>query len=1251
LKMRLARGDRAGRAAIIHYQYGNGAERMEQMVRGADGIYSASLDARDAGAAMRFWIEAGDDRTAPRSIEVVPPLSIRSVMAVVTPPGYAGSPAVTTDLSAAPAMAVGGAGVELKVVFNQPVGEGGVVLEEISPASGGTGMGFPDSDSGKETMASSKSQSQKPAPETRIPVQWKQTGKLKMTGLLTASRSMRFRIRGTDRYGFHNSALEAYELIVRPDALPGIQIESPRHSEDRTADAMVGLRGAADDDFGIAEVTLKVDRLGKEKYHWDIPLVRQGVAVKKAVFTSLESSPDRRRYRVDDQWALAPMKGGGGLKPGDVLEYYLEARDNFLLPGKPAGPDQVVSPEHPGMAAHRAVDSGKLRITIVSREEMVNRVLDEFRVLSEQVAGVRNMQQRTRMETADFATRVANQKELSKADQAALARLMNQQTSAASAGRQLTERVGEIQQRMEENRLGDSGRELEGMARDVGALLKQAAEGSMKQAAGRLGSAAQQPDAGSRAGEMKQAQEGQQAALDQLGRALDRLKEVGSLQQSAEAIARLLADQKGLGKELTEVGRRNLGKTLDQMSAEDRALLEKLAQRQEALAGQSDQAMAKMRKTAQQLERSDSASAEALKKAADTAQQQQVSSNQRQAAKAAGENRQSEAQAAQNQAELGLQMILGDLDEAQRHKMEELARRLADLQKQVEHLVRRQAGHNLDNLQLQGEAAVKKAGEEVVKGLREMAGREGADSTKQRPVANAAIQKPTLEQLTSSQALTERNTRDIAQSAEAGKGGDAVATTGLLVRAAGEMERAEGALGEKKLGEAYDPSQTEALASLRDALKQIQRRQEELNKQLASKKRDSIRQAYEKIRDEQKKLNAQVAAIDPAGKGAETFNRGDTIRLRQLSGAQGELGGRVSKLDGDLTALDSIVYLWANQDIAREMDRSTADLSKPLAGAQTQARQKRIVALLDDMIKNLAIEPRTSEFEQRQADSGGGGGGGGAGGQKPQLPAETELRLLRALQEQVNGQTHTVDAAGGKDPARLAEIGGRQQALRGLLDTLLQKASGGQIKLGNEPPNKNVLPEEAKNGNGDDLEQQLLGGKGSDAANAEAGGIQQLGERMGRSHQRLSLDHDPGRVTQAVQQNIVKGLDQLIQQSRKQMAKNSNSNTKSNAQAQQQGKPDQQPQGQPDNQGSQGQAQGQANKGGTAAAQSSTLGAGNGESGTHLSQDIRQNMSEWGGISPRTRAAVIDSAGETVIQKYRKLVEDYYRSLATKEGE
>ena len=44
-------------------------------------------------------------------------------------------------------------------------------------------------------------------------------------------------------------------------------------------------------------------------------------------------------------------------------------------------------------------------------------------------------------------------------------------------------------------------------------------------------------------------------------------------------------------------------------------------------------------------------------------------------------------------------------------------------------------------------------------------------------------------------------------------------------------------------------------------------------------------------------------------------------------------------------------------------------------------------------------------------------------------------------------------------------------------------------------------------------------------------------------------------------------------------------------------------------------------------------------------------MAEWGGVTKRQRDAILEGAGENVIEKYKKLVYDYYQTLATKETE
>jgi len=145
----------------------------------------------------------------------------------------------------------------------------------------------------------------------------------------------------------------------------------------------------------------------------------------------------------------------------------------------------------------------------------------------------------------------------------------------------------------------------------------------------------------------------------------------------------------------------------------------------------------------------------------------------------------------------------------------------------------------------------------------------------------------------------------------------------------------------------------------------------------------------------------------------------------------------------------------------------------------------------------------------------------------------------------------------------------------------------------------------------------------------------------------LALNNDPGKVTQLIQKKILDDLDDLIEQARKQSAQASSKPGP--------GKPgDAKPkpgegQGKPQNANGQGKKPG-SQTGGTSPAQDSSLTAG-GDPNVDPSKDIHTKMTEWGGLTQREREAVLESKGETVIEKYRNYLDDYYKSLATKSTE
>lgn len=1193
LKMRLAKGDRASAKAIVYYQYGEtrngsfvgGPIQQEYMSRGTDGLFGSSLDTRvDSSArgasSMRIWIKSGDDEIVIPDITVVPRLTIKSVMATITPPAYVGGDAkpLAFDLTKGAALMPIGAQITLDVTFNKAL-NGKAEDVKIEPAE--ASMPAPE-------LASSA------AIDGGISHTW------------TATQSLRFHIRATDTDGFTNSGLEEYELIVRPDQNPSVQIENPRRNEERTAESSVPLVGQAEDDYGIDSLKLVIDRLGDKK-HWEIPLVESAKPKEGIDWTRRESSGDRLRFRVGYTWDLAQLKDAN-LKPGDVLEYFLQVQDNFNLNGQ----------------THAPVPSGRLRISIISQEDLTSKVIDDLRQLKTHIGEVKNGQDRTKTETKTLADDTKDKPQLDAADRQAADRLANQQATAATQAKQLAGKLDEIQNRLDENK--STAQELKDLARDVKNDLTQSAEKEMKDAASQIGQA-NQPNApkDERNQQLDRAQNNQQTASNRLQQALDRMENIGTLAQTIDRIGELLRQQKEISKQTAEAGKANIGKKPHEMSPSDRDKLNKAAEAQAKLAEKTAQAMANMNKTAEQLEKADPQAAKAMKDAAQTGQQQQVQPNQQKASQQARQNQQAQAQAAQKQAEFGLQMMLNQLKEAEKRKLAELSKQLAELKDQVENLIRRQAGHNIDNLALQG-------GEKLLK-------LEAAQRTEHFQQAGRDEKSPInaqLPALSTAQELTERNARDIGKSADAIPNAAEVASQ--LIRAADKMERAIVYLRQSKLADAYEPPQVEALAALLEAHKRVDAMKKNIDEQIDQNKKEALRQQYVKIKEEQEKLNADVVRIEKARQPDSSLPRQEGVRLGQLPGEQGKLADRVAKLEEDLVAADSVIYLWANNDIANSMKGVKDDLGKQQTGLPTQTEQTRIAEQLQAMIDNLVEHRDTSKYAQ---ESGGGGQGGGKGGSK-KLPSEAELRLTQSLQKFVNKATKALADMKEKDQPKLLALGNRQKELRDVLGQLLEKSSNGQMKFGPEPDNRDQLPEEADTEavENQELDTQLLTGEDLDKKTEKQ--VNLVGDRMARVHQRLALNNDPGKTTQIIEDRINTDLDILIDQARKQQAQTRNAPPKPGQEQQQQSKPSD---AQAQNQGKE-----QQNNNAHNPAQQSTLKPGK-DGQADLSQSIRESMQEWGGVTPRQRAAVIEGGQETIIEPYKKLIDDYYKSLATKGSE
>jgi hypothetical protein len=254
---------------------------------------------------------------------------------------------------------------------------------------------------------------------------------------------------------------------------------------------------------------------------------------------------------------------------------------------------------------------------------------------------------------------------------------------------------------------------------------------------------------------------------------------------------------------------------------------------------------------------------------------------------------------------------------------------------------------------------------------------------------------------------------------------------------------------------------------------------------------------------------------------------------------------------------------------------------------------------------------------------------------------------LKRLQEAVNKATVTISQKSDNQDPALVGLGGRQGQLRDLLDQLLQKSSHGQTKLGPEPDPKDKLPEEASGEKIDDQEltQNLLQGDATPDGDQVKNDVNLVGQRMGRSRQRLALSHDPGQVTQEIQKRILENLDALIDSSREQEAE---SKTPSGSQPQQGAQPgDAEASSQAHNNNPNGQ---KSHNAGSTPASVSVAGHDVDTTGTPTT-DITQSMKEWGNLSPRQRQAVIEANSEKPVQKFKEFIDEYYQALGNRQAQ
>ncbi|HEV8342927.1 MAG TPA: DUF4175 family protein [Candidatus Binatia bacterium] len=333
-----------------------------------------SFTVQEVKKSLHFRATTGPFSSATYAIEAVDPPEIGNLKMTLYPPHYTGLPA--QSVQGGNIDGIKGSTVRLEAWSTKEVAKARLVL-----------------DGNKE-----------------IPL--KVEGK-KLLGSLVLFQTQKYQISVEDPLGFHNSPI-SYEMRVRPDGFPVVEILKPTEDLEINGDETLPLEFSARDDFGIQEIALSI-RIGERQEK--IPIEKEGN--KKLI----------ARDRFD--WDLGKL----GLREGDEAIYQFEVLDNDTISGPKLG------------------SSKSLRLRLKNLKGEHRQVAEMIRDLSRQMVDLLG----DHLESAP----VAEKDSASRADPS--------DRSFAQKADEVTRRIEEIMQRSEKDRLSDfaTWSDLEALKRNL----------------------------------------------------------------------------------------------------------------------------------------------------------------------------------------------------------------------------------------------------------------------------------------------------------------------------------------------------------------------------------------------------------------------------------------------------------------------------------------------------------------------------------------------------------------------------------------------------------------------------------------------------------------------------------------------------------------------------------------------------------------------------------------------------------------
>jgi DNA repair exonuclease SbcCD ATPase subunit len=471
------------------------------------------------------------------------------------------------------------------------------------------------------------------------------------------------------------------------------------------------------------------------------------------------------------------------------------------------------------------------------------------------------------------------------------------------------------------------------------------------------------------------AETNQKSIADELQKMLDGLSEFETYRGVIKDAQALVKEQEQTMKQTAESSSKPelMGKSSEELTAEQKADLSNLAARQSQVSRNLRNLLERMDEMAKRLDESDPLAGAALREAAEASRKQATAGKLGEAADRLEKNQMGQAASRQEQARQEMRDLLDSIQNRRERELARLVKELKNAEADLEKLRARQA----QNLKKTREALKK------------------PDSQKRK----AEIQKLAKEQAEIQKELKRQLQKLAKLNADAaGRAGES---------AQGRMSKAESQLDQDQ-GEDAGKEQEDALADLDDAQDELEQTRRDAEEQLANEQLAKMGDHLKSLAERQERVVSDTGGYEKtrqqAGGKLSIAQRSGVRGLGQVqSGLKDETGELIQKLDG------VPVFSLTLKRAVENMDDAAKRLLSIKTDAETQASARSAADRFKQLLESL--KPDSGKNGGGGGQGGGGGGQGGGGGDGDGIPATAQLKLLKALQEDVNQQTEALEEA------------------------------------------------------------------------------------------------------------------------------------------------------------------------------------------------------------------------------------------------